>query len=79
MEVSDRIIAILDCGSPSRVNSMVKLALMPPGTGGAAIDSTIHMSRAVTIHVSEMPVCSDSSALRADTQKSTGTAGLYSI
>jgi len=49
MDVSESITARFAVGRSSCEKSMVKLALMPPGTGGAAADTTMHMNIAITI------------------------------
>ena len=65
-----------DTGSPSWANSIVKLAVMPPGTGGAAADIMMHTRTAVTIHAADTSVPPLSATLTAANQNSTDTPGL---
>ena len=78
MEDSDSMTARSDAGSASWVNRMVKLAVMPPGTGGDAMERMTLMNIAVTSHTADTPVPLLSATLTAANQDSTDAPDLYS-
>ena len=76
IDVIERMIARFVVGSPSWINKIVKLALMPPGTGGAAADRIMQTIKAVTIHVTEVSAPLLAAELMAANQKRTEAPGL---
>lgn len=78
MEVSDRITARSDAGSPSWAKRIVKLAVMPPGTGGDATERMMLTATAITIHTADTSVPLLSATLTAANQNSTDAPGGYS-
>ena len=79
METRDSMTARSETGSESWVKRMVKLAVMPPGTGGAAAERMMLMNAAVMSHTADTSVPLLSATLTAANQNSTATPGLYSI
>ncbi len=73
------MIAIFDTGRDSCVNRIVKLAVIPPGTGGAAAERIIQIAVAVINQASDTSVPSLSATLIAANQNNTDTPGLYRI
>ena len=67
-DVSERMIAIFDTGRDSCVNRIVKLAVIPPGTGGAAAERIIQIAVAVINQASDTSVPSLSATLIAANQ-----------
>jgi hypothetical protein len=77
--VSDSITASFSAGNPSCEKRIEKLALIPPGTGGAAAERTMHITIAVMIQTSVTCMFSCMATLRAANQNNTDTPGLYRI
>lgn len=74
-----RTTASFSVGRPSWENSIEKLAVVPPGTGGVATDRTRQITNTVTIHVNdtEIPLCSATHT--AVNQYMAAVDGLYRI
>ena len=77
MEVNDSITARSDTGSASWENRIVKLAVMPPGTGGDAAERMTLITTAVNNHTGEISIRLFSATLTAANQNSPATPGLY--
>ena len=66
-------------GRWSCVNNTEKHAFIPPGTGGVAEESRMHMIRVVMSHVRDKTLSEFSAALIAAHQNITEELGLYRI
>ena len=79
IEVSDSMMPRSDAGRVSWVKRIVKLAAIPPGTGGAAIESMMQITTAVIYQAIDTSVPLLSATLVAANRNSIGTPGLYRI